>query len=119
MPYNGVGSKGFSSKHYALDTAIVPLGERALRSILDHVNAVGDEAETTYLEVKSALDLTSKAATAKVAKFLLGAANRRPHEAARHFRGYAVLVIGAQKDGVPGMPVEPKPTSLRIGSNLA
>lgn len=104
MPDDHMSSRGSGSKHSALDTAVIPLGERALRSILDHVNAVGDEAETTYLEVKSALDLSSKTATAKVAKFLLGAANRRPHEAAKHFRGYAVLVIGAQKDGVLGVP---------------
>ncbi|WP_208012435.1 hypothetical protein [Cellulomonas shaoxiangyii] len=86
-----------------LATDLIPLGERALRSILDHVNAVGDEAETTYLEVKSDLDLGSKVGVAKVAKFLLGSANRRPHEAARHFHGYAVLVIGAQKGGAQGV----------------
>jgi len=57
---------------------IVPLGERAQRSMLDHVLAVGDEAETNYLEAKSALDLTSAEGVAKIAKFLLGAANRRP-----------------------------------------
>lgn len=79
------------------DTDIVPLGERALRRILDHVVAIGDEAETTYLEVKSDIDLGSKLGIAKVVKFLLGAANRRPQDAARHFRGYAVLVIGAKK----------------------
>lgn len=88
----------------ALDTSVIPLGERALQGILDHVVAVGDEAETSFLEVKSPLDMSNKAATAKIAKFLLGAANRRPHEAARHFHGYAVLVIGAQKDGAPGVP---------------
>ncbi|WP_206064631.1 hypothetical protein [Kocuria sediminis] len=87
-----------------MDTDVLPLGERALRSILDHVTLVGDEAETTYLEVKSSLDLSSKAGVAKVAKFLLGAANRRPHEAARHLHGYAVLVIGAQKGVAPGVP---------------
>lgn len=87
-----------------LDTTIIPLGERALRSVLDYVVAVGDEAETSYLEVKGPLDLSDKADVAKVAKFLLGAANRRPKEAANHFRGYAVLVIGAQKDCAPGVP---------------
>ena len=51
--------------------------------------AVGDEAESTYLEVKSSLDMKSKAATAKIVKFLLGAVNRRPKkEAARYFQGY-------------------------------
>lgn len=88
----------------ALDTSVIPLGERALQGVLDHVVAVGDEAETTYLEVKSILEMNGKATTAKIAKFLLGAANRRPHEAARHFHGYAVLVIGAQKDEAPGVP---------------
>lgn len=91
-------------KTMTLDTGSLPLGERALRHILDHVLAVGDEAETAYLEVKSCLDLGSKPGVAKVAKFLLGAANRRPKEAERHFRGYAVLVIGAQKDAAPGIP---------------
>lgn len=86
------------------DTDALPLGERSLRRILDHVLAVGDEAETTYLEIKSSLDLGTKAGVAKVAKFLLGAANRRPQEAERHFRGYAVLVIGAAKVASPGVP---------------
>lgn len=91
-------------KPMGLDTRTLPLGERSLRLILDHVLAVGDEAETTYLEIKSSLDLSSKIGVAKVAKFLLGAANRRPQEAERHFRGYAVLVIGAQKDAASGVP---------------
>lgn len=87
-----------------MDADIIPLGERALRSILDHVLAVGDEAETSHLEIKSSLDLTSTEGVAKVAKFLLGAADRRPQEAARHFHGYAVLVIGAQKGRSQGVP---------------
>lgn len=86
-----------------MDTDILPLGERALRRILDHVLAVGDEAETSYLEVKSSLDLTSTEGVAKVAKFLLGAANRPPQQAARHFHGYAVLVIGAQQGRADGV----------------
>ena len=93
-----------SSVGSALDTDIIPLGERTLRHVLEHVIAVGDEAETTYLEVKSTLDMSSKAAVAKIAKFLLGSANRRPSEATRHFHGYAVLVIGAQKNGAVGVP---------------
>ncbi|MFD8472340.1 hypothetical protein ACFV2E_09835 [Streptomyces globisporus] len=87
----------------SLDTSVIPLGERALRGLLGHVVAVGDEAETTYLEVKSPLDMNSKAAAAKIAKFLLGAANRRPREAAQYFHGYAVLVIGVQRDSATGV----------------
>lgn len=104
MPDHHPRSRGSGSTQSVLDTDVIPLGERAQRSILDHVIAVGDQAETTYLEVKSTLDVSSKAGTAKVAKFLLGAANRRPHEAAMHFHGYAVLVIGAQQDGASGVP---------------
>lgn len=76
---------------------MLPLGERAWQNILDHVVAVGDEAETNCLEVKSDLDLKSKTGIAKVAKFLLGMANREPKSAERHFHGYGVLIIGAQK----------------------
>lgn len=104
MSDDHVSSDSPDLKFAALDTNVIPLGERALRGILDHVTAVGDEAETTYLEVKSSVELSSKAGVAKVAKFLLGAANRRPHEAARHFDGYALLVIGAQKNSSPGVP---------------
>lgn len=103
MPADLVTESPSEPQLVVLATDAIPLGERAWRSILDHVIAVGDEAETTYLEVKSSLDLGSKAGVAKVAKFLLGAANRRPHEAARHFHGYAVLVIGAQKGSMPGV----------------
>lgn len=90
----------------ALNTSIVPLGERAWRSILDHIIAVGDEAETSYLEVKRCLDMSGKdkAATAKIAKFLLGAANRLPRQAAQYFQGYAVLVIGSEKGEARGVP---------------
>jgi len=104
MPANPPAASPPESKRVMLATDLIPLGERALRGILDHVIAVGDEAETTYLEVKSSLDLGSRAGVAKIAKFLLGAANRRPHEAVRHFHGYAVLVIGAQKSSAPGVP---------------
>lgn len=104
MPDAHARSLGGPSNGSSLDTDVLPLGERALRIILDHVIAVGDEAETAYLEVKGPLDMNSKNAAAKVAKFLLGAANRRPSEAARHFQGYAVLVIGVQKDVAAGVP---------------
>jgi hypothetical protein len=104
MPADPTVDNASEPKPVTLATDVIPLGERVQRSILDHVIAAGDEAETTYLEVKSGLDLSSKAGVAKVAKFLLGAANRRPHEAARHFSGYAALVVGAQKGSMPGVP---------------
>ncbi|MFF5794649.1 hypothetical protein ACFY5D_21605 [Paeniglutamicibacter sp. NPDC012692] len=99
-------------KLVSLDTDVIPLGERIQKSILDYVTAVGDAAETTYLEAKSSLDVTSKVGVAKVAKFLLGAANRRPSEAARHFHGYSVLIIGAQQGSAPGVPRGAEPHEL-------
>ncbi|WP_051299635.1 hypothetical protein [Arthrobacter castelli] len=86
-----------------MDTDIIPLDELAQRDILSHVCALGDAAETSYLEVKSTLDLTSTKDKAKIAKFLLGAANRLPRQAKMYFRGYAVLVIGAQKGHPEGV----------------
>jgi hypothetical protein len=108
-------SPGGNAQVSVLDTSILPLGERALQSILDHVTAVGDEAESTYLEVKSSLDMTSKLAVAKIAKFLLGTANRRPAQAARHFHGYAVLVIGAEEGQSTGVPRGTEPHELEDG----
>lgn len=87
-----------------METDIIPLGERARKDILAHVRAVGDAAETNYLEAKSTLDLTSTQDKAKVAKFLLSAANRLPRQAERYFRGYAVMIIGAEKGRVDGVP---------------
>jgi len=99
-----------------MDTSIVPLGERAQRTILDHVVAVGDEAEARFLEAKSSLDLTTTADVVTVAKFLLGSANRRPEDAMRHFEGHAVLVIGAAKGSAAGVPrgVEPHELEDRL-----
>ena len=104
--------KSPSPQPTTLDTNAIPLGERSWHAILQHVMEVGDEAETSYLEIKSALDIKSvrgaahanKHAVAKIAKFLLGAANRSPKDAVRHFQGYAVLVIGAEKGQALGLP---------------
>jgi hypothetical protein len=59
------------------------------------------------LEIKSAIDLASKAGIAKLAKFVLGAANRMPDVAARYFEGHAVMVLGVGAGSTPGIePVE-------------
>lgn len=87
-----------------MDTTGVPLGERALRSVLKHVVEAGDEAERSFLEVKREIDLQRRAGIAKVAKFLLGVANREPRAAARYFQGHSVLVLGAEKGQAPGIP---------------
>lgn len=88
-----------------MNTDITPLGERSWQTILQHVLEQGDRAEARYLEVKSTTDFTAPSGRVKVAKFLLGAANRMPDSAVRNFHGYAVLVIGAalgRAEGIPG-----------------
>ena len=105
-------SESASTQPSTFDTDTIPLGERSWHAILQHVMKVGDEAETSYLETKSTLDITTtrgkahanKQAVAKIAKFLLGAANRLPKDASRHFQGHAVLVIGAEKGQTLGVP---------------
>ncbi|EHR53407.1 hypothetical protein SacmaDRAFT_5246 [Saccharomonospora marina XMU15] len=97
-----------------MHTNVVPLGERILRSVLDHVVANGDAAETSYLEGKSAVGITSKPGPANVAKFLLACANRLLEDAARHFKGYAVLVIGATgRGGSPSLAARIATSSRR------
>ncbi|RMI12519.1 hypothetical protein [Cellulomonas triticagri] len=99
-----------------MDTSVLPLGERAQRAIVEHVVAVGDEAESRFLEAKSDLDFTATAGIAKIARFLLGASNRLPADAMRQFHGYAVLVVGAGKGAAPGVPrgVEPHDLENRL-----
>lgn len=87
-----------------MDTSRPPHGERQRKALLAEIVSGGDTAEKHYLEIKRQLDFSSKEETTKVAKFILGAANRLPATAERHFGGYAVMVIGAEKGGLPGVP---------------
>jgi hypothetical protein len=86
-----------------VDTSRPPHGERTRKAILDAIVAMGDMTEKHYLEVKSELNIAAKADIAKIAKFILGAANRSPQTADRHFGGYAVMVLGAKQGGLPGV----------------
>lgn len=71
--------------------------------ILAEIVAGGDTAEKHYLEVKRDLDFSSREEVTKVAKFILGAANRLPSVASRSLGGYAVMVVGAEQGGLPGV----------------
>jgi hypothetical protein len=86
-----------------MDTSTAPIGERRLKAILDHIVRCGDTVETDYLEAKSNIDLSTGLGLAKVAKFILGTANRTPAKAQRHFRGHAVMVLGAEACVAPGV----------------
>ncbi|SDP46827.1 hypothetical protein SAMN04489867_2559 [Pedococcus dokdonensis] len=54
--------------------------------------------------MKSQLDLSSKADQVKIAKFILGAANRMPDDAAQRLDGFAVLVAGVAPGAAAGIP---------------
>lgn len=88
----------------AVDTSRAPHGERAACALVDAVVAGDDRLEHHYLEVKSELDLGTKRDQAKLAKFILGAANRMPDKASAAFGGYAVMVIGASQRELAGVP---------------
>ncbi len=86
-------------------TDLPPLGEAQRRSILDAIIEEGDAAESLGLEIKSDVDPSRKGlGLAKVAKCILGMANRMPQDAQRFFGGYGVLVLGAGKGATPGVP---------------
>lgn len=87
-----------------IDTTRPPTGELAARRLVEALVRTDDRAERHYLEVKSDIDLTRTLGAAKVAKFILGAANRSVELANRAFGGYAVLVIGVAPGVAPGIP---------------
>lgn len=86
-----------------IDLVRVPQGELAARALVEALARTDDRAERHFLEVKSFIDLTSKEGLAKVAKFILGAANRMPDVAARYFEGHAVMVLGVGAGSTPGI----------------
>jgi len=87
-----------------LDVSRAPRGVLAASQLVEAVARIGDLAERHFLELKGPEDLNSKANKQKVAKFILGAANRMPDKAAEAFEGCAVMILGITKDGVVGLP---------------
>lgn len=88
-----------------MEADFAPLGETRLQQLLDAVAAEGDAAETLGLEAKSDIDPSKKGlGIAKIAKFILGMANRMPEVAVRYFKGHGVMLIGAEKGHCPGIP---------------
>lgn len=89
-----------------IDYSRPPLGELSASKLIAEVAEIGDLAERHYLEVKGArFDISSKKDKRKIAKFILGAANRDPEIAERYFQGYAVMILGVDKGNIAG--VEP------------
>ena len=92
-----------STPELVLDLTRAPRGELAAAQLVAAA-ARGDLAEHHYLEFKGPPDLASKVNKAKLAKFILGAANRLPERAAEAFEGYGVMIIGITANGVEGVP---------------
>ncbi|MGX1809709.1 hypothetical protein ACWIGI_28645 [Nocardia sp. NPDC055321] len=87
-----------------IDLSVLPKGQLAWRAFVEATGSVDDSAERYFLELKSDVDLNSKAGRAKVAKFILGALNRMPDHSARRFEGYALMVLGVACGAVEGIP---------------
>src|SRR5690625_6090347 len=103
-----------------MDTDFAPTGEARLRQILDAVVAEGDAAEHLGLEAKSDIDPSKKGVgIAKIAKFILGTSNRMPEVAAGHFKGYGVMVIGAEEASAPGIPKGDRKSTRLNSSHVA
>jgi hypothetical protein len=72
----------------------LPSGDRSWRELLEFLVPMTDaECESDWLERKSQIEV-GKTGTAKIAKFILEAANRLPEITARYLDGYAVMVLG-------------------------
>ena len=87
-----------------LDISRAPRGVLASQQLVAVVAEIGDLAERHYLELKSTLDLSTKKDKEKIAKFILGAANRMPDIASTAFEGYGVMLIGVAKGAIVGIP---------------
>lgn len=72
-------------------------------SLLTWASESDDRVERYFLELKSDIDLNEKSGRHKVAKFVLGAANRDPARAAKRFEGHAVMLLGVSVGEIPGI----------------
>lgn len=89
------------------DPSRLPRGELGWIDFVAWAAASDDTIETRWLELKTDVDPTTKVGAAKVARFILAAANRDPTEAERRLNGHAVLLLGVgpfNREGLP--PVE-------------
>jgi hypothetical protein len=86
-----------------IDLSRLPSGERGWRALIAEASRLGERAERHFLEMKSEIDPISKEGAAKVAKFILGAANRDVVRAARYLEGHAVMLLGVAEGVVMGL----------------
>ena len=86
------------------DLSRLPTGAMGWDALLEWVLASDDRQERYFLELKSDVDLNSRHGRHKVAKFILGAANRDPGRAASRFSGHALMILGVSYGQAAGVP---------------
>lgn len=77
-------------------------GVNDLAALVRYVLATNAKNETTWLEWKRMLDLTTSQHRFDVAKQILGFSNREPDRAAAYAGGCAYVVIGAEPSNLAG-----------------
>jgi hypothetical protein len=87
-----------------IDLSRLPSGERKWTAFIAEAARLGDRAERHFLEIKSEINPASKGGAAKIAKFILGAANRDTVRAAKYLDGYAVMLLGVAENAISGLP---------------
>lgn len=86
----------------ALDMDRLPAGVQGWRTLVEELLAVDDDRyEGPHLELKSEVDMSTKAGRAKIAKFILATANRTPEFAESRFGGSAVMLVGLDYSSTP------------------
>ncbi|MGK9148461.1 hypothetical protein KXS11_12615 [Plantibacter flavus] len=86
-----------------IDLSRLPTGARSWAALVTWAATSDDREERYFLELKSDVDLTAKHGRHKVAKFILGAANRDPAKAAKRLGGHAVMLLGVSKGVTAGI----------------
>lgn len=86
-----------------VDTSRAFRTNQELASLVTAAIAGTEHDETQWLELKSALDLSTKAGQFAVARAILGMSNRDPDLAAQWCEGTAYVVAGADHDGCHGI----------------
>lgn len=92
-----------------VDLTRLPTGALSWGELVTWAVASDDRVERYFLELKSDVDLNTKHGRHKVAKFILGAMNRDPAEAAKRFGGHAVMLLGigsGQASGISGFEAQ-------------
>ncbi|AYG03884.1 hypothetical protein [Gryllotalpicola protaetiae] len=87
-----------------VDLTRLPTGEMGWARFVEWATASDDRVERYFLELKSDVDLNVKKDRHKVAKWVLGAANRDPARAAKRFGGCALMLLGVSKGATTGIP---------------